>query len=299
MKSKKLASVSFFHEPSQIGGAHVPALAFKGWCDKLGVDCDLIEYNSGSLEGYDGIFFATPPDWTVVKFLISPFVVMIHAEFDAYDPRVMDKADAVIVIGEDFWDFPKQIHWHPCTNPEHLLTGYEVFSQNKKGLLYAARLTTWKSANVLCALSTQSDFLADFGPIDIYGKANDPQFDYAIRCIDSNVKFHDGIYVRADLMIEYIQKDTYWDVFGKKGYDIHMKRLNLSCYEAMKHGCIPIVNMDNVPSMVKSFCIDHRFLSSYYDLEFMRRNMLEAAKTEFFGYEQVKVQVKKILEVLL
>lgn len=298
----KLASVSFHHLPEQIGGAHVPAVAFKEWCGELGVECDLVCYKQGqSFEGYDGVFFCTPPALDVIINLDVPFVVMIHAEFDQFDWRVMSLAKAVVMIDPEdrYWDFDNRIYWHPCCRPSHLLKGDEVFSSPPRdGVLYAARLSTWKNSAMLVALSEQDMFQRYLGPVTIFGKANNDEYGKFVRSQKhDHVKFVDGIYTHEQLVPHYKSNLLFWDVSGTHDYRIEIKRLNLAAFEAMKYGCIPIVDPRTVPDAINEFAIDYRelFDGRYYGWH--RDKMLELAKTSYFGYEAVKKQVTKIIEV--
>ena len=296
----KLASVSFHHLPEQIGGAHIPAVAFKEWCDELGVECDLVCYKQGqSFEGYDGVFFCTPPALDAIVNIDVPFIVMIHAEFDQFDWRVMNMAKAVVVIDQEdkYWDFNNSIYWHPCCRPSHLLKGDEVFDVQREGVLYAARLSTWKNAAMLVAISEQAGFRY-FGGVTIFGKANNDEYGKFVRSQKhDNVKFVDGIYTHEQLIPHYKSNLMFWDVSGTHDYKIEIKRLNLAAFEAMKYGCIPIVDPRTVPDVINEFAIDYRNLldvSSHY-YSHRRTKMLNLAKTSYFGYEAVKKQVNKII----
>lgn len=297
----KIASVSFSHKPEQIGGAHVPAIAFKKWCDILGYDCDLVHFCDGAtdLNSYDAVFFATAniPDGLEIK---VPYVVMVHAEFDFYESKIIENARSVIVIDKpmEYWHFEKQIFWHPCTLPENLLKGDEVFEKSKRGTLYAARVSTWKNSIMLGALSNIHNFISEYGPVTIMGKANKNSYGSILDQSTSNVIRIDGIFNLRDIQTHAKLNRYFWDVSGNNDYKLKVKRLNLSAFEAMKQGCVPIVDKDAIPPELHSFCIDYRSVMCGHDTNALLENMLLKAQTEYFGYHQVKQQVLKIIEVL-
>ncbi len=295
----KIASITCYNDKDKIGGGYIPAVAFKKWCDILGVDCDLLSYYPGiDLSCYDSVFLATS-DIPFNHNRIPKYVVMIHAEFDIFNRSLMDYAKAVVVIDKDmsYWDFHNQIFWYPCTLPEFLLTGGESFENDRKGTLYAARLSTWKNADVLLAYSNLETFQKDYGPITVYGNANKEYFDTHIRTCTSNANLNIGVYNIADMPDICKQHKYFWDVSGNNKYKLQIKRLNLSAFEAMKYGCIPIVNREAVPDEINEFSVDFRNLHKASELNLHK--MLKAAKHSYFGYNAVKNQVERIIEELI
>lgn len=294
----KLASVSFHSDPKQIGGAHVPAVAFKEWCDIIGVKCDLV-FGYEDYSKYDAIFFATPPDRSVLELKI-PYIVMIHAEFDTYDKEVMDKALAVVTIDSSmtFWPFSRQVFWYPCCRPKFLLHGNEEFDMFKKGTLYAARVSTWKNANTLAAYSNLNRFQEMYGPVTIIGTANTPAYGEFVNNAISNVCRIDRLFSPDDEIYLYQQAEYFWDVAGTRKYRLPIKRLNLAAFEAMKFGCIPIVDKNVVPEVMHNITIDFRLLlDERPDVDRIRDQMLKKAYTEYFGYFQVRNMIENILRV--
>lgn len=294
----KLASVSFHSAPEQIGGAHIPAVAFADWCELFGVHCDL-KYGYEDFSKYDGVFFATPPDRTVLELKI-PYIVMIHAEFDRYDQDVMDKALAVVVIDQSmkYWPFKNQIYWHPCCRPNYLLKGDEKFDNYKKGTLYAARVSTWKNANTLCSFSNLNLFQEYYGPVTILGAANKKEFGDFIDSSLSNVNRMDRLFRPDDEILRYQQSEFFWDVSGTRYYRMPIKRLNLAAFEAMKYGCIPIVDKNTVPEALHEFVVDFRsMLDAKVYSKALQKVMLSKAESEYFGYYQVREQVEQIIRM--
>ena len=298
----KIASLTSYWEPDKIGGGYIPAVAFKEWCEILGLSCDLINYKDDPaiIDGYDYVFLSTTDIRISSRDIKCPYAVMIHAEFDDVNYDLINNAKSVVVIDKPlkYWDFKDQIFWHPCTLPKFLLTGNEFFHPFRKGTLYAARISRWKNANTLLAYSNLNMFQEIYGPVKIIGKANDQMFGNAIyNCL------YDAIVLNKTFDIHYMETIAslhkyFWDVSGTNTYKIHIKRLNLACFEAMKYGCIPIVNKKAVPEEVHDFCIDFRDIGARHNTEHMQEIMLNKAKTEYFGYEQVKQQVIKILNAL-
>lgn len=301
----KFASVTFNHLPNQIGGGHVPAVAFKEWCGILGHECDILDFSEGNvIKGYDAVFYCTPPLLdTQLPLDGAPYVVMIHSEFDDYRRSIMDGAKAVIIIDRDdkHWDFNNRIYWHPCCRPKYLLHGGEVFNNDREGTLYAARVSTWKNANTLAAFSNLKHFKNMFGPVKIYGKANNSEFGNFVHSAKQDTLIFDALFTNEELEDEYKSNEWFWDVSGTNEYKLEIKRLNLAAFEAMKFGCIPIVDKDCVPPEIMRFALDFRDVTdilSKWEVRNKRAEMLNAAKTEYFGYNAVKKQVEQIIRVM-
>jgi hypothetical protein len=308
----RLASVTFNGKKEQVGGAQIPALAFKKWCDILGIDCDYIDYNNlwdkQELNNYTGVFFCTPINYSILNEckLNVPFVSMIHAEFDKklIIDEANDQAEAIAVIGFNYWDCfkPKQLYWHPCTLPEYLLTGDEVFEKNKSGLIYAARLSKWKNALLLSALTKYQPFMDIVEHVTVYGEANREWYENAIEILDPNWTRIKGIYSINDFeesKNRFEKFNLFWDVCGNKNYKIKIPRINLAAYEAMKFGVIPIVDQTNTPPSTDYFTIDLNKLGQDINrINIKRALLVEGARYKFYGYNQVKQQVSQIIEVL-
>jgi hypothetical protein len=309
----KIASVTFSGSKEQVGGAQIPALAFKKWCDIFNIECDYLNYNDiwdkRELNNYNSVFFCTPINNTILKEcqLTIPFVSMIHAEFDKklVIDDANDKAEAIVVIGINYWDCfkPKQLYWHPCTLPEYLLTGDEVFNDDKSGLVYAARLSKWKNALMLSALTKYKPFMNIVNHVTIYGEANRAWYEDAIEILDPNWTRVRGIYSINDFeetRNRFENFKLFWDVCGNKNYKIKIPRINLAAYEAMKFGGIPIVNQINTPESTHPFTIDLNMLENDINIiDYKREYMLAGASYKFYGYNQVKQQVSRIIEALI
>lgn len=281
----RIASVCFNAGRDQVGGAQVPAYAFKQWCQQLGHQCDFVSAYSGylsndipcpirriaeayHLDNYDAVFFSTFGDFDFHNMTV-PFTFMIHAEFDPSNyenglKRMMQVSELkmckfVTVIGNDYWSFEKQKLWYPCCMPNYLINGSEKPILNKKGLLYAARISTWKNLHTVAQLSndfTFSNFIKDIG---VFGAAN--KSEYLDHVMAQNPKFDIDNSVFSVYDVKKIKQRNskykyFWDVNGSNQYKIELKRVNLACVEAMKFGCIPIVNMETAPDFMSSFALD-------------------------------------------
>jgi len=303
-----ILSITDYNNKERIGGGYTPAIAFTKWCHILGHESELLTIEGKATEAdyeqinkADALFIASPTVDIDAFRIKVPYVVMIHAEFDYFrSHHIPNLAKAIVCIDKDkkYWLFNKQLYWHPCTLPEYLLKGDEVFEQNKSGTIYSARLSRWKNAETLFAYSNLELFNRQYGPIDVFGTANDKAFGELLHRQKSNVYWDDRIYDLEDMVNKYPSYSYVWDVSGNNEYNLSIKRLNLIGYEAMKFGCIPIVNKEAVPKELHDFCIDFTEIDKNHNPHRMREIMLEKAKTEFFGYNQVKKQVEQIIEVL-
>jgi hypothetical protein len=303
----RLASVTFHGKESQVGGAQIPALAFKKWCDILGHESDYIDYYSMTdktmLNQYDGVFFCNPVNDKILaeSRLIIPFVSMIHAEVDKHliIDNANDEAEAVVVIGENYWNFHNQILWYPCCFPEYLLKDNDVFRDYKHGLVYSARLSTVKNAIILASLTRYPPFMNEVEFVDVYGEYNTAWYKDAIESIDPNWNRIPGIYDISNFEATKgrLQKYSYfWDVSCIPSCKFEMLRLNLAAVEALKFGCIPIVDKRYTPKITHEFTIDLKEVSNGLHLRVVRDRILKHAHL-YCGYELVKKQVKKIIGV--
>lgn len=311
-----LASVSFYDERHQVGGAQIPAKAFVKWCVILGIKCDYIAWHKledkTQLNKYDGVFFATPITNTILmqSKLTVPYVAMIHAEFDIAESNfeAMEGGKAVIMIDMDkeYWDYSRQLFWHPCTYPEYLLTVEDVhrmfgLTWQRQGLVYAARISTWKNALLLAGLSRYEPFRKNVGPIHVYGKANKNDYDYHIKLLDPVWTRHDELFSienfgeTEDRLSEF---DLFWDVSGTPEYRLDIKRINLAAVEAMKFGVVPVVDKRSTHPKTHHYTIDINDIHRPRYMETTRKIMLSGVLGSHMSYTAVKQQVENIIEVL-
>lgn len=316
---KKIASFCFNTEKENIGGAQVPAVAFKRWCDILNIQCELVtnkkiisEYlpefkiikSAEELNDFDAVFFSTPGklDFEAIQI---PFTVMVHAEFDKnfYADSFYEStkfSNFVTVIGENYWNFRHQNIWYPCCLPEYLVNDRRVRCDNKDGVVYSARLSTWKNAHLLALLSKDSRFIEKFGEVKIFGKANKSKYSKRINAIDEDI--NEEIYNGYDIQesrLKFSQYKYFWDVSGNFNYNIKLLRFNLACVEAMKFGCVPIIKPQSVPEKFRDYCIniydiidDRKVFLSYETLSSSIYNSLLESNYSFYA---VKKQVINIL----
>jgi len=298
----KLASVTFSGRPDQVGGAQIPAKAFQKWCKIFNIECDYLIWENTTpfeLNNYDGIFFCTVPTDDQVVDINVPYICMIHAEFDI-PTNAIHKAISLVVIQKDYWGYPNELPWYPCVFPEYLLKGDEIWSTNKSGLLYSARITTWKNATLLAGLTRYKPFLDFYGPVYISGKANHDHYQESIDLIDPNWTIISGLFdinhfgkVRA----KHYEKSTYWEVFGTPKNRIQIPRFNLSAVEAMKFGLVPIVDKRSTPNHTNIYTIDINDIGDYHRINDYRKRMMEILPNSPYGYDAVYKQIQNILEV--
>lgn len=306
-----IGAVTFHPEEKYVGGAQVPTFAFYRWCSILGIDCEIIDYwDIESLNECDWIFFGTPGRMNTIppayKFSINdisvPFVYMVHAEFDLslydewHDFMGHEMCNAVVIIGNDYWqmDVP-EFYWHPCTLPEYLLKEeHEFDNSNRYGLLYAARLSRWKGMDKLEPLSRFKDFAtAVDNRIDVFGEG-------LIDLQGGNYRLHRVAFSIKDF--EEIEKRNsqykyFWDVCGNAEYQFDIKRLNLAAVEAVRFGCIPIVDKNSVYPFALDFCVtlENGFPKNFYSAQ---ENMKEKVLESPMSYDSVKAQVEKIIDYM-
>jgi len=226
------------------------------------------------VNSYEAAFFATPgpakgPDNydQYFKSLSIPFVVMIHGEYDLglYSAGGVGQivhhpmCQALLVMTEDsmpVWQRHLQprrmLTFHPCTLPDLLLReDTEWNSGERRGLIYAARLTTVKHAPLLAELTCHDSFMAACdNTVDVHGVA--PIFHIEKNCEFPNRRWQrfPGFYNVYDvesvrrMFASYI---FYWEIFGARTHKWRFRRYNLSAVEAITAGCIPIVNPQYAP----------------------------------------------------
>lgn len=286
-----------------LGGNETVNVAFKEWCEYFGHTCTVERFpNPGDLLKYDGVFFGSCPEWEMVKPLKN-YSVMLHTEFDQHNRYVLDNANAISVIDSDYWGFSdlyNLVEWYPCVRPRHLLTGREVFlNDGRIGTLYAARLSTWKNGIMLKAFSNLEAFREIYGPILVTGVANNPCYGGVFDDMFGVLAHNNFKFDNIDMDCRRYTSKYFWDVSGNLKYITKIPRLNLSCFEAMSRGCIPIVNMDFAPKYAKDFCIDYEKLFDEHDTEAMQKSMLDGALDGPYGFESVSKNVCDLIALTL
>lgn len=299
----QINSVCFHPEEEQVGGSQVPAYAFKDWCKILKVRCG-VTYNIDN--DCDWMFLSTAGQIheNYLNKIEVPFAMMIHAEFDNdIYPNIDHLLDhemckLVVVIGEGYWITNQpQLYWHPCTLPYYLMADHTQFdNSNRYGLLYAARISSWKGINKLAALSQFKYFQNEVdNRIDIYGKQSS---DFVIEKGNYNMMNERyNIYDFEKMGHLYSRYKYIWDVSGTAEYTMPIKRLNLAAVEAMKFGCIPIADSDTcypfankwIVNLEKGFPANYRLAQ-----EKMKKEVLKSP----ICYNSVKQQVENIIDFM-
>lgn len=296
-------SICFHPETHQVGGGQVPAFAFKAWCEILNIDCNM---HVGVDNDCDWLFLSTPGIMKAdyIHDIEVPFAMMIHAEFD-FDlyPALTyllhhEMCKLVVVIGEGYWNFDKpELYWHPCTLPEYLISENTHFdNSNRYGLLYAARISSWKGINKLAALSEYDHFFSEVdGRIDVYGEQSS-EFKIEPGRYDMKNKAY-SIY-EFDKMEKLYQQYRYiWDVSGNANYQLEIKRLNLAAVEAMRFGCIPIAGASSAYPFARKWIVDlnRGFPSDYISAQ---TQMKEEVLQSPICYDSVQSQVENIIDFM-
>lgn len=312
VKIMKIASVSLFAKPEQIGGGHIPAIAFKKWCKIKGIDCDVIDFfnldNPEYLNNYDAVFIASPiNDSDFKKININvPYAVMVHAEFDLHKDNLLalKNANVIPVIQEGFWLFDKQVAWHPCTFPEFLFDGTEEIDfYNKRGTVYSGRVTQWKNIYMLaCASASVNLFNTEEFSISVYGTTNSDNCKNALKSIDTNWTWINKPYDINKFSSILNTFKFHWDVFGRPDKTpISMKRLNLAAIEALKFGVLPVTNSTTSPGF--RFEIPYKpFISCGYLPRLIKEkqdNLINMIMETHLNYYAIEKQIDKILHNLI
>lgn len=296
-----IISICFYPDKKNIGGGQIPAYAFSEWCTEIGFEC------STNIESHaDWYFLATPggfideKPWEPTK----PFALMVHAEFDQriypnYDFYFNHPLCAAIVKISSFYNEANvpMFHWHPCTFPKYLLKPGDTFDNSKRsGLIFASRISQWKEYNKLSHLSRFKPFLdAVDNRIDIYGLVTS-NFDMVPGNLNITGVQHDVYDYQANKVLlsgyKYI-----WDCSWNKEISPHYKRLNLSAVEAMKFGCIPIVDRNTCHPSALSYAVDLEcgFPNNYYDRQNLMKNCVLNSE---YSYDSVRSQVGKIINYM-
>jgi hypothetical protein len=302
----KIASISLYAKPEQIGGGHIPSIAFKKWCNIKGIDCDVIDLysinNPDLLNKYDAIFIASPisdDDFDSLN-IRKPYAVMVHAEFDLNDHnrKAFEKASVIPVIEEGYWMFNNEVAWHPCTYPEYLIDGTEIFEPSKQGLIYAARVTQWKNIYELAALSNYEGFMSIVNSVNVYGATNSDNCEKSLSSMRHNMQWWKHTYdinYYDDMKMMYSEYEFYWDVFGRPDkHCIIMKRLNLAAIEALKFGVLPIVDFKTSPYFPFSLTINN--LTNKINVN---KDLVDMVMETHLNYYAVEKQIDKILDRLI
>lgn len=293
-------SIGFNNAAGDIGGAQIPAHAFNEWCKILGVDCTF----STSVKGEcDWMFLSTPgPMVGKTEIPTVPFAMMIHAEFDynLYESLhpLLDSplCKLVVVIGLDYWKFPqKELYWHPCTLPRYLIKEDTEFSlEKRKGLIYAARVSSWKGINKLAALSNYKKFYdAVDRTIDIFGGQSS---DFDIEPGRYNWSSSRYSIMNGDMDDIFPRYKYFWDVSGSPKYKIKIPRLNLAAVEAMSFGCTPVADPDTAYPFA-DWIIDLRkgFPKNY---RIAQMEMKDKVLKSPCSYDAVQKQVTDIIDFM-
>ena len=328
----KIASFCFHTGMEQVGGAQIPAISFYEWAVLFGIDCDIVTNSKNisehipyeirviddesELSEYDAVFFSTPDSFGGSSFdfkkVRTKTAIMTHAEFDnkyyGSEKRfteIMTGADIQIVIGDNYWGFSDELLWYPCCSPSYLLKDFEFKSDNRDGMLYAARLSKWKNAHLLAMLSRVHSFYESCGEIiDVFGIENNPNYAKMISGIEPHWNRKSQIYNVYDFNSVSSRNSKYkyvWDVSRAHDYKFELKRFNLSAVEAMRFGCIPIAHIDSINEGTKEFTIDINdilsspdYLSSI-DIKRQQCIMAEALeKNNCYTFSSVKSQMENI-----
>jgi hypothetical protein len=333
----RIAAVSFHWAHEDIGGAQVPAVAFKQWCDIFGIKCDLLGFTNEYIDtmhlrpdfvyldleerflsvinGYDAVYFCTPGpmndegsgrfDFSGIK---VPYVFHVHGEYDLskmYNPfNVADLTNNVSCVGiatidprGAFWPFSKPMFpWHPCTLPAYLWKPTDpIIRNNGEGVIYAARIARSKNPYLFSWMAKRHPHL---GPFHMYGIRN-KMGRTVIEIDESGIRRFPSltnVYDVKGTMERNAKHKFFFDVFGNDTLEIKMPRLNLSAVEALRSGCIPIVDMDVVPYNIHPISLDYRRISEYRepDPELYRATILSSQ----YSYAAVEGQVAKIVTAL-
>lgn len=303
--------VTFHPEPMYIGGAQVPSYAFHEWCEEIGIDSCVIRYDDvNKMNECDWVFFGTPGRMNSIgeyvfplERLSVPFAVMIHAEFDKDIYSQFGEflshplRRCVVTIDTDYWNLEKKFYWHPCTLPSYLLKEeHEFDNSNRYGILYAARVSSWKGINKLSALSLFKDFneSVDYR-IDVYGEKTS---DFQVE--DGNFNWKKkafSIYDELETERRNSQYKYFWDVCGTPSYKMPIKRLNLAAVEAIRYGCIPIGDHETIYPYARKFCIslESGFPKDFYSSQ---QRMKEEVLKSPMSYESVKSQVIRVIDFM-
>lgn len=286
------------------------------------------------LNKFDFIYFCSPGffvqkqkerptlDWESIT---KPFVVHIHGECDVelYGEEnikhilshPMCKALVTVDYMQKFWrqfrdDLP-ELYYYPCTLPAYLIKEETPFiNTNRKGIAYAARIANAKNFGALVDLAKRDDFfkLVD-GAVHFYGTPMPHKVqEHRLKLdeADDRIVVEDRIFDTYQITARKTMLSNYkyfWDAAQR----ISMRRFNLSAYEAMGSGCIPIANFNAIPQWAQSFAIhydpqqpDVEFLLAQLkdysnNFNYFQNVMKNCILLNSASYIAVKKQVKRIL----
>jgi len=267
----RLASVTFSPKLENIGGAQIPAFAFKEWCEIFGHDCsvigcsnetngiDITNYNTimhpndiNFLNGFDAIFFSTPIMYCNINMseIKIPFMVMIHGEsdIDIYGGAVIDSmldhdmCIGVIHINPNSPNIRDKFYWHPCCSPSDLIDG-KIIPKDNNGLLYASRIRRWLNYKLFMKTANENrDIIKES---HMYGPCSRVETRMDVIQNHGCINIHIGPFKRKEPYSD--NTGLFWDVAGYGDKRIRFKRISLSAYEALKNGYMPIITKGTAP----------------------------------------------------
>jgi hypothetical protein len=296
----KIASVTFFNPDTEFGGATTPAFAFQSWCIQFGHDCDLLVCPTPDmLNAYDAVFFNTPPrdhQEFCYSNLKVPFALMIHDETDIgkYEvfPRMVKDQNCKVLVGIDHdGDFYKDYHdtrvfWHPCCMPDDLHP--RESANTSEIVLYAARITHWKNPDKFM------EFVNKYNAKHaIYGRVDDDLFGIKSMPFPKNM--------------DASSYDVFWDVCGNRRNEMKVKRLNLTSFEFISKGLMPIVNPRAIPKALRGAFIEwdqeHESYNTLYNqIKYYRQSkesrwdyMCARLSNSYASFENISSSVREII----
>lgn len=337
----KIASVTFSPKRANIGGAQIPALAFKAWCDILGVECcaigisaddiniDITNYHTilhpaqvEFLNGFDAIFFQTPTincefDISQIK---KPFVLMIHDENDmalygidninSYVKHEMCRGLVHIDLDGDYYKdlHKKRMYWHPCGMPDDLYKTV-VKPRTSHGILYAARVSSWKNPVLFASVAAKNKDLFNNSAYMFGNVHNGILASKILSTAETNVEISFGYFDKK----KAYKTDTglFWDVCGTSDNKMVIKRMNLAAFEAVNNGFMPIVNPNAIPKQLRGIFIEvnsmnfstsdfRRQVSHYFDNRSLYWQQInKTMANSYASYNSIKFRVLNILDTLI
>lgn len=239
------------------------------------------------LNKYDFIFLGTPgpmkhedfPSSYAWSKINKPYVMMIHGETDnefygaqrvkeIFD-HFMCKAFVSVDYAKKFWkEYQKkpELFWYPCTITQFMTDESTAIIYDKeegtsrKGLVYAARLASWKNPELLARLTHDEKFMAAVdNKVDVHGITSNPETGARIAALNpiwnKSEDFY-TIYNTKAVSKKFKGRKFFWDVNGLPNRPIEIPRLNLAAYEAMSRGCIVLADHSTVAPFIRDFTVD-------------------------------------------